>query len=74
MGLTATETTSVSSAYDEPVEAFLTAVRLYAVPQYEGAVKSEVDGMLQGMRAVWPDPPQGSWLALERALADVSLS
>jgi energy-coupling factor transporter ATP-binding protein EcfA2 len=74
MGITATETTSVSSAYDDPVEAFLTATRLYAVPQYEGAVKSEVDGLLQGMRAVWPDPPRGSWLALERALADVSLS
>lgn len=74
MGLTATETASVSSAYDDPVEAFLTAVRLYAVPQYEGAVKSEVEGMLNGMRTVWPEPPQGPWLALERALADVSLS
>jgi len=74
MGLTATETASVSAAYDEPVEAFLTAVRLYAVPQYEGAVKSEVDDVLQRLRAVWPDPPEDAWSALERALADVSLS
>jgi MoxR-like ATPase len=74
MGLTATETASVSAAYDEPVEAFLTAVRLYAAPQYEGAVKSEVDDVLQRLRAVWPDPPEDAWSALERALADVSLS
>jgi len=74
MGLTATETASVSAAYDEPVEAFLTAVRLYAAPQYEGAVKSEVDDVLQRLRAVWPDPPADVWSALERALADVSLS
>jgi 5-methylcytosine-specific restriction enzyme B len=74
MGLTATETASVSSAYEEPVEAFLTAVRLYAVPQYEGAVKSEVDDVLQRLRVVWPNPPVTVWGALERALADVSLS
>jgi MoxR-like ATPase len=74
MGLTATETASVSAAYDEPVEAFLAAVRLYAVPQYEGAVKSEVDDVLQQLRTVWPEPPQDAWSALERALADVSLS
>jgi MoxR-like ATPase len=74
MGLTATETTSVSSAYAEPVEAFLTAVRLYAVPQYEGAVRSEVDDVLQRLGGVWPDPPEGPWDALRRALIDVSLS
>jgi MoxR-like ATPase len=74
MGLAATETASPSAPYEEPVEAFLTAVRLYAVPQYEGAVKAEIDEVLQGLRAVLVDPPPSAWSALERAFADVGLS
>jgi MoxR-like ATPase len=74
MGLTATETASVSAAYKDPVEAFLTAVRLYAVPQYEGAVQAEVDDVLQRLRTVWSEPPEETWTALKRALGDVSLS
>jgi MoxR-like ATPase len=74
MGLTATETAMVSAAYDDPVEAFLTAVRLYAVPQYEGAIKGELDDVLGRLRAVWSDPPPDAWEALERAFADVGLS
>lgn len=74
MGLTATETASVSAAYEDPVEAFLVAVRLYAVPQYEGAVKGELDDVLQRLRAVWPEPPGAAWAALERAFDDVGLS
>jgi MoxR-like ATPase len=74
MGLAATDTTSGSSAYGDAVEAFLTAVRLYAVPQYEGAEKSEIDALLQALRGVWSEPPKRAWGALEGSLDDVGLS
>ena len=73
VGVTATETVAVRSAYASPVEAFLTAVRLYAVPQYEGAVKSETDALLNALGSVWDEPPQAAWEALEKALDGVAL-
>ncbi len=73
MGSTATETASVSSPYDDPVKAFLTAVRLYAVPQYEGATKAETDDLLAQLRAVWPEPAAAQWQALGQALDGVRL-
>jgi MoxR-like ATPase len=73
MGLTATETASVSAPYEDPVVAFLTAVRLYAVPQYEGATQAETDDLLQELRAVWPEPPPEPWDALGQALEGVRL-
>jgi DNA polymerase III delta prime subunit len=73
VGVTATETVSVRAAYPDPVEAFLTGVRLYAVPQYEGAVKGEVDALLQSLAGVWSDPPVQAWESLQRALEDVAL-
>lgn len=73
MGLTATETATASAPYGDPVEAFLTAVRLYAVPQYEGAPRSEIDAFRQEVRAVWEDPPEDAWAALNRALDGVEL-
>jgi MoxR-like ATPase len=74
MGLVTTETASISASYDDPVAAFLTAVRLYAVPQYEGAPRAEADDLLQRLRAVWPDPPEQAWKALGEALESVTLS
>jgi DNA polymerase III delta prime subunit len=73
VGTTPTETVAVRAAYPEPVEAFLTAVRLYAVPQYEGAVKSEIDALLNALRGVWPEPPAAAWDPLERAFEAVAL-
>lgn len=73
MGLTATETASVSSPYEDPLDAFLTAVRLYAVPQYEGATQAEADELMQRLRGALSDPPAGPLAALEEALADVRL-
>jgi MoxR-like ATPase len=73
-GVTVTETASVSPAYADPVDAFLTAVRLYAVPQYEGALPSEIDGLLNALENVWEEPPRVTWEALRRALRDVGLS
>jgi hypothetical protein len=56
------------------VVAFLTAVRLYAVPQYEGASGPDGDDLLQRLRRVWPGPPADPWAALEAALDAVLLS
>jgi MoxR-like ATPase len=74
MGMTATDTASRSAAYEDPVAAFLTAVRLYAVPQYEGARSPDGDDLLQRLRQVWPDPPEEPWEALRAALDAVLLS
>jgi len=73
VGVTPTETVAVRAAYPDPIAAFLTAVRLYAVPQYEGAVKGEIDALLNALAGVWPDPPAQAWGALEQALEDVAL-
>jgi MoxR-like ATPase len=74
IGLTATETVSMSSAYEDPVEAFLTAVRLYVVPQYEGALREERQAVLGTLKGVWPEPPAEAWSGLSRALGEASLS
>ncbi|HEY1854607.1 MAG TPA: AAA family ATPase [Solirubrobacterales bacterium] len=73
MGLTPTETASASSPYDDPRGAFLTAVRLYAVPQYEGAGRDEVDAALVRLRSSFTaDPPQREWRSLEQALRAIT--
>jgi energy-coupling factor transporter ATP-binding protein EcfA2 len=59
--------------YEDPIEAFLAAVRLYGVPQYEGAGASEVDDLKGRLRAVIADPPAEAWATLEGALSAVSL-
>lgn len=74
IGLIATDTASRAAAYDDPVAAFLTAIRLYAVPQYEGASRADSDDLLQRLRGIWAEPPALTWEALERALAGVTLS
>jgi energy-coupling factor transporter ATP-binding protein EcfA2 len=71
MGLTPTVS---GQPYGDPVEAFLTAVRLYAAPQYEGANASDVEDAKTRLRGVWPDPPDRAWASLSEALDNVALS
>ena len=59
---------SGAAPYVDAVEAFLTAVRLYGVPQYEGASASQADQMKGLLKAVWADPPADPWQGLEAAL------
>jgi hypothetical protein len=68
-----TETVS-GQPYSDPIEAFLTAVRLYAVPQYEGAKLGDVEDAKTRMRGVWGNPPEAAWESLAAALDDVALS
>jgi energy-coupling factor transporter ATP-binding protein EcfA2 len=74
IGGVASDTASARAAYDDPVVAFLTAVRLYAVPQYEGAGEADTDDLLQRLRGVFPEPPKEPWEALGRALDGVRIS
>jgi MoxR-like ATPase len=73
IGTLATDAASRTAAYDSAVVAFLTAVRLYAVPQYEGASRADSDGLLQELRRIWADPPDEPWAALERSFDGVIL-
>lgn len=73
VGITPTETVAVRAAYQDPVQAFLTAIRLYAVPQYEGSVKADTDALLNALHGVWPDPPRDAWRSLTSALESVAL-
>jgi len=68
------ETASGKPTYADPVIAFVTALRLFAVPQYEGATNSETKFVLDGVRAQWPDLDKGAVGALEEALNSVALS
>jgi hypothetical protein len=71
MGLT--ETTSGSASYPDAIHAFVTAIRLYAVPQYEGATRSNVDATLSLLHGVLDTPPAEPWAALEQAMREVAL-
>lgn len=68
------ETATGASTFEDPVKAFVTAVRLYAVPQYEGATASEIAGALGVFRTKWPDRQEDDWRALSDALTAVALS
>ena len=64
-----TETAAGDTPYDDAVDAFLVALRLYVVPQYEGATSADVQRLLTAIRTVWPTPPADPFSALERALS-----
>lgn len=72
MGMT--RTSSGPSSYADPDDAFLTAVRLFAAPQYEGADADEVTELLGRLGYVLPDPPEAAWNALRDALNAVQLT
>lgn len=71
MGLTQTVS---GRPYEDPVEAFLTAARLYAVPQYEGATAADIEDAKSRLRGVWSEPPENAWNALSAALDEVALA
>jgi 5-methylcytosine-specific restriction enzyme B len=64
---------SGTAPYEDPIETFLTALRLYAVPQYEGADASQIDDFAGRIKSVIAQPPPTAWSALEAALAGVAL-
>jgi len=67
-------TASGHANYDDDVQAFVTAVRLFAVPQYEGATSTEVAGVLKIFKEVWPGRSVAEWDTLAEALNSVALS
>jgi len=67
------EASTGSAPYTDPIEAFLVAVRLYAVPQYEGASGADIDGLKARIKGVWSQPPAEPWGALGAALDTVAL-
>lgn len=69
-----TQTESGSPSYEDPVTAFLTAVRLYAVPQYEGADGGDIEDAQSRLRGVLGNPPEEAWNSLARAFEAVALS
>lgn len=68
------ETASGKSTYADPIVAFVTAVRLFAVPQYEGATPAEAKSVVDLIREQWPDLDGSIVDSLEGALRSVALS
>ncbi len=68
------ETSTGKPTYGDPVDAFVTAVRLYAVPQYEGAEAAETDQMMRIVKEAWPERGEDAWRILRDALDAVALS
>jgi MoxR-like ATPase len=66
-------TSAGPATYPDAVDAFVTAIRLFAVPQYEGAESSETDTVLKVLQGVWPERPGEFWQLLEEALDGVAL-
>jgi energy-coupling factor transporter ATP-binding protein EcfA2 len=69
-----TETSTGSPTYEDPVRAFLTAVRLYAIPQYEGATSTDTADAIALLRGVWPDREDPAWGQLEEAMSFVAVA
>jgi energy-coupling factor transporter ATP-binding protein EcfA2 len=69
-----TETSTGNPTYDDAIHAFLTAVRLYAVPQYEGATTADTADAIALLRGVWPDREDPAWAQLEEAMSFVAVA
>lgn len=67
------ETSTGQSVFDAQT-AFLAAVRLLAVAQYEGARPARVAEAVKAITDVWPEPPDPQWTALRDALDEVGLA
>ena len=68
-----TPSSTGAPAYDDPVAAFVTATRLYGVPQYEGADPSQVERFKAGLREALGDADLPAWEALDAALDRVGI-
>jgi len=68
------ETSTGEPTYGDPVDAFVTAVRLYAVPQYEGAEAAETAQMMRIVKEAWPERGEDDWRILRDALDAVALN
>jgi DNA polymerase III delta prime subunit len=68
------ETSAGKPTYSDPVDAFVTAVRLYAVPQYEGAEASATGEFIKILQGAWPTRPADSWQLLQESLKAVALA
>ncbi len=68
------QTASGAPTYTDEVTAFVTAVRLFGVPQYEGASATDVAAVLNVFATTWPDRPETNWAALKQALDAVALA
>lgn len=67
------ESSTGQSVFDAQT-AFLAAVRLLAVAQYEGARPARVVEAAKAITDVWPEPPDPHWTALRNALDEVALA
>jgi MoxR-like ATPase len=67
------ESSTGQSVFDAQT-AFLAAVRLLAVAQYEGARPDRIKEAEKAILGVWPEPPGPQWSALRAALAQVGLA
>jgi energy-coupling factor transporter ATP-binding protein EcfA2 len=68
------ETSAGKPTYADPVDAFVTAVRLYAVPQYEGAEASATGEVMKILQGTWPARAAESWQPLQESLQAVALA
>jgi DNA polymerase III delta prime subunit len=69
-----TETSSGKPTYEDPIHAFLTGVRLYAVPQYEGSTTAETNDAIALLHGVWPDREDTAWAQLAEAMSFVAVA
>jgi MoxR-like ATPase len=59
--------------YSDPVTAFVTALKLFVVPQYDGSEPSEGGKLVSTVRSVWPDRDDDFWSPLRDAFTSVAL-
>jgi MoxR-like ATPase len=69
-----TTTADGTPPYATASDAFLTAVRLYAAPQYDGAEHTQIAELKKALSAIFPEPPEGPWGRLTAALDRAAIS
>lgn len=69
-----TETAAGNPSYADSIDAFVTAVRLYVVPQYEGRSPDETKQAVALLRGEWPDRGEQFWTPLNEAFSFVAIA